>query len=185
MGKKTLYTAGDMLNRGAQLQRAEEAEALRALGFDVHNPLEDKSINDKKVVDQTNLAERIVKNDTAGILASDIMVSEPLFHAVGTQIEMGQAHGLKLMGQMILDIMDDCKSPDEMYERIEKLCLKQVNRKHYVHYQDIRRFPGVTESEDRRSLGIHQYMLGIALDLTEGRGIQEWDEILKELKENE
>lgn len=56
------------------------------------------------------------------------------------------------------------------------------NQKIYPHYEDVRRFKGVTESEDRRSLGINQYVYGVCLDVSDGKGFYEWDEILDELK---
>lgn len=54
---KTIYIAGDMLSHGQQLRRAYEKSAFKNLGYEVYNPQDDKSINDKSSADQQGLAE--------------------------------------------------------------------------------------------------------------------------------
>jgi len=181
MEKRRIYLAGDMLNRGSQLQRAEEAKQISEMGHEFYNPQDNKEINDKANANPEGLAERIVKHDTNAILWSDTVILEPLAHAIGTNIELGQIKGMRDIAQQVLDIIKDKGVDNAVFlTKIVELCEKQVDREVFVHYQDIRR-QGQTETGDRRSLGLHQYMYGVTLDLTEGRGIQEWDEIKNSL----
>ena len=60
--------------------------------------------------------------------------------------------------------------------------IQRYDKKVYPHLEDIRR-TNIPESGDRRSWGINQYVYGVCLDLTDGKGLYEWEEILEELKE--
>ena len=40
----------------------------------------------------------------------------------------------------------------------------------------------IPEKGDRRSFGVNQYVYGVCLDLTDGKGFYEWDEIMEELR---
>lgn len=179
---RKVYLAGDMLNRGAQLQRAEEAEIVKSLGHQIYNPQDNKEINDKENADPEGLAERIVKHDTDAIVWSDTIVLEPLAHALGTNIELGQVKGMRDVSMQIKEIIKTAPSTSEALALINVICNQHINRDVYVHYQDIRR-QGQTETGDRRSLGIHQYMYGVALDVTKGRGIQDWNQIVEAIRD--
>ncbi|HZW68589.1 MAG TPA: nucleoside 2-deoxyribosyltransferase [Pseudogracilibacillus sp.] len=181
--EKKIYLAGGMMSKGEQMQRAAEAADVRALGYEIYNPMENKDINDKKNAKQEGLAERIVKQDSEAIYESDILVIEPQSFALGTITELGQVKGRKDLAKEILEISKDAsKSNEDVLFEVLELAGKIVEQQVYPHYQDIRRFEGVTESEDRRSLGINQYVYGVCLDLTDGKGFYEWDEILEELE---
>jgi nucleoside 2-deoxyribosyltransferase len=182
MQKKMVYIAGDMLNRGAQLQRAEERDAIKALGFDLYCPQDNKEINDKQNAVQEGLAERIVRHDTDAIMRSDIIVFEPLLHAVGTNIELGQVKGVKDDAKAILNIIAKSKGGDavEILKEVTEHCLKMLDKKVYVHYSDIRRHD-IPEVGDRRSFGPHQYMYGVTLDLTDGVGFMPIGSILEDM----
>lgn len=181
--KKRLYLAGDMLTKGSQLLRAKEAADIRALGLEIYNPQENKDINDKANAKQEGLAERIVKQDSDAIYSSDILVIEPQPFALGTCVELGQVKGRKDLAKEITEILEDPDLTDsEVIEHIDDLVAKVQCQKVYPHYEDIRRVDGLTETGDRRSLGINQYVYGTALDLTNGKGFYEWDEILEELE---
>lgn len=43
-----IYNGGDMLSVATQAQKAKENAQLRAMGFEVWSPQEDKEINDKQ-----------------------------------------------------------------------------------------------------------------------------------------
>ncbi len=184
---KKVYIAGDMLPRGSQMLRALEREQIKEIGLDFYNPMDNKDINDKSNVENTGLAERIVKADTDAIVESEVIVIEPQPFALGTMVELGQIKGMKDMAKIILELANDkCDeySSAELLNKIIETCEKVDNQKVFPHYEDIRRFPnaGVDEEGDRRSLGINQYVYGVCLDLTDGKGFYEWDEVLTELK---
>lgn len=182
---KQVYLAGDMLPKASQLLRAQEREQIKKIGLDFYNPMDNKDINSKAEVSNDGLAERIVKADTDAIIESDVIVIEPQPFALGTMVELGQIKGMKDMATMILDIANNQDEPllSSMTE-IVALAEKVYNQKVYPHYEDIRRFEGAGKDEegDRRSLGINQYVYGVCLDLTNGKGFYEWDEVLEELK---
>lgn len=176
---KKIYLAGHMLDKGSQMQRAMERDAILELGYEIYNPMDNKEINDKKNAIQEGLAERIVKQDTDAIINADILIFEPLAHAVGTQIEMGQVKGMKDMANMVVDLIKNpnCKSNEDLLADIYKLCLDIRCKQVYTHNSDIRRHD-MPEVGDRRSFAPHQYMHGVNLELTDGVGFREFDEIL-------
>lgn len=180
-----VYIAGDMLTVASQMLRAKEREDIEQIGLPFYNPMDNDEINDKKNLDNNDgLAEKIVKQDSDAIYSSDILVIEPQPFALGTMTELGQVKGRKDLAKEILEISkDETKSNDDVLFEILELVGQVVNQKVYPHYEDVRRFKGVVEKEDRRSLGINQYVYGVCLDLTDGKGFYEWDEILDELQE--
>ena len=189
---KTIYLAGDMLKKGSILLREQEAKELRELGHKIYSPIEDKSINDKtNQTEESNngLAERIVRNDTRGILNSDVIVIEPHENALGTMVELGQIKGYKDCARELKSILDRLvKSECDDSQAVNRLAMelhfliKKYDKKVYPHLEDIRR-TDIPEVGDRRSWSINQYVYGVCLDLTDGKGLYEWEEILEELKE--
>ena len=189
---KTIYLAGDMLKKGSILLREQEAKELRELGHKIYSPIEDKSINDKtNQTEESNngLAERIVRNDTRGILNSDMIVIEPHENALGTMVELGQIKGYKDCARELKSILDRVvKSECDDSQAVNRLAMelhfliKKYDKKVYPHLEDIRR-TNIPETGDRRSWSINQYVYGVCLDLTDGKGLYEWEEILEELKE--
>lgn len=178
-----VYAAGHCLTRGSQMQRQKEREELDAVASDLewYIPQDNKEINDKATAIQEGLAERIVKHDTDAIFWSDTVVIEPLPEALGTHVELGQLKGIKDTSVEILRIIERNTDPYALIMEIAAFCSYQVEREVYPHYEDIRRFDGVTESEDRRSLGINQYIYGVCLDLSRGKGFYEWEDIKREI----
>lgn len=177
--KRKVYIAGHCLDRGSQLQRAEERELIKKLGHDLYNPMDNKEINDKANAVQEKLAERIVRHDTDAIMWSDTVLIEPLPHAIGTNVELGQIKGMKDISWKILDMISslDSSKPEETIKCIKSFCTDMYNKKVIAHYSDIRRVPGIVEEGDRRSLGIHQYTYGVVLDLTNGKGFTEQEDL--------
>ena len=197
VNKPKTYLAGDLLSEGAKMRREWEAEQLRKAGATLHVPHEDKSINDKANAVQEGLAERIVANDTKGIIDSDVIVIDAHENGKGTLVELGQIKGMRDMAKIILDInrsfeerheqegdwatyrdmaMDEL---DAVYEAAETVLEKKV----YAHNTDIRRANDKPQSGDRREYGPNQYVYGTVLDLTDGKGFYDWDEIIEEVKE--
>lgn len=158
---KQIYLGGDMLSIGQQMRREFEKKELERLGFKVYAPQDDEDVNDKVNANQDGLAERIVYNDTAGIYKSDILIFDYLPHAQGTIAEMGYVHGL-------LEYVDNDK-----YDI-------------YVQCTDVRQGTGhISNEQDRAEFSINQYIYGVILDITEGRGIQTFEEICQDLIKRE
>lgn len=153
-----IYLGGDMLSIGQQMRREWEKQELQRLGFKVYAPHDDKDINNKANANQDKLAERIVFNDTLGMETSDVMIFDYLPHAQGTICEMGYAQHLKKASEKDIKI--------------------------YVQCTDIRQGTGhISDEQDRAEFSINQYVYGVIMDITDGRGIQTFDEICEELVE--
>lgn len=184
MNSKKVYLAGHCLTLGSQMQREKEKNEVSALGHEFYNPMDNKEINDKANLDNNEgLAEKIVRHDMEAIRWADTVIIEPLPEAQGTVTELGIIYGRKDLAEQVLDIYhDSSKSVQQAAHDISVLCAKARSQKVYPHFEDIRRFPGVTETEDRRSLGINQFVYGACLGLSEGAGFYDWEEILSELQ---
>ena len=185
--KPKTYLAGHMLDAGAVMRREWEAEQLRKAGATLHVPHEDKSINDKANAVQEGLAERIVANDTKGIIDSDVIVIDAHENGKGTLVELGQIKGMKDMAMIIQDLItkyeDEDQSIYDLVNEISNTCLDVEEKKVYAHNTDIRRANSQPQSGDRREYGPNQYVYGTVLDLTDGKGFFDWDEIIEEVKE--
>ena len=132
----------------------------------MYAPQDDKGINDKKNANQDKLAERIVSNDTKGIVTSNIIIFDYLPHAQGTIAEMGYLQGFLHHQSAYLQAPSDVKV--------------------FVQCTDIRQGTGhIPDDQDRSEFSINQYVYGVILELTEGRGIQAFEEICQELINNE
>ena len=195
--KPKTYLAGDLLSEGAKMRREWEASQLRKAGANLHVPHEDKSINDKANAVQEGLAERIVANDTKGIIDSDVIVIDAHENGKGTLVELGQIKGMRDMAKIILDINRSFEERheqegdwasyrdmvidelDAVYEVAETVMAKKV----YAHNTDIRRANDKPQAGDRREYAPNQYVYGTVLDLTDGRGFYDWDEIIEDVKE--
>ena len=187
VNKTKTYLAGDLLSEGAKMRRAWEAEQLRKAGATLHVPHEDKSINDKANAVQEGLAERIVANDTQGIIDSDIIVIDAHENGKGTLVELGQIKGMKDMADIVLssvlDVTNGVLSERDALDLIQADVESVLEKKIYAHNTDIRRANDKPQSGDRREYGPNQYVYGTVLDLTYGKGFYDWDEIIEEVKE--
>ena len=184
--KPVIYTAGDMLSEGARMRRAWEAEQLRSLGATLHVPHEDASINDKANAVQEGLAERIVANDTQGIIDSDVIVIDAHENGKGTLVELGQIKGMRDMAEMVREAMDAGEVPFEsapVYTRVLDVINPILDKKIYAHNTDIRRANSQPQAGDRREYAPNQYVYGTVLELTDGKGFYDWDEIIEYVKE--
>ena len=183
----TIYVAGDLLSEGAKMRREWEAEQLRKAGATLHVPHEDKSINDKANAVQEGLAERIVANDTKGIIDSDVIVIDAHENGKGTLVELGQIKGMKDMAETvlhtILGVSSSVLSERDALDMIQADVESVLEKKVYAHNTDIRRANSSSQAGDRREYGPNQYVYGTVLDLTDGVGFFDWDEIIEEVKE--
>ena len=183
----TIYVAGDLLSEGAKMRRTWEAEQLRKAGANLHVPHEDKSINDKANAVQEGLAERIVANDTKGIIDSDVIVIDAHENGKGTLVELGQIKGMKDMAETvlhtILGVSSGVLSERDALDMIQADVESVLEKKVYAHNTDIRRANSQPQAGDRREYAPNQYVYGTVLDVTNGVGFYDWDEIIEEVKE--
>src|SRR5699024_3159087 len=183
----TMYGAGYMLSEGARMRRSWEAEQLRKAGANLHVPHEDKSINDKANAVPEGLAERIVANDTQGIIDSDIIVIDAHENGKGTLVELGQIKGMKDMADIVLssvlDVTNGVLSERDALDLIQADVESVLEKKVYAHNTDIRRANDKPQAGDRREYGPNQYVYGTVLDITYGKVFYDWDEIIEEVKE--
>jgi len=187
--KPKTYLAGDLLSEGAKMRREWEAEQLRKAGANLHVPHEDKSINDKANAVQEGLAERIVSNDTQGIIDSDIIVIDAHENGKGTLVELGQIKGMRDMANLVIgaleieDFEDYDMARDAVLQKVADIAVSVVDKKVYAHNTDIRRANSQPQAGDRREYAPNQYVYGTVLDVTNGIGFYDWDEIIEEVKE--
>lgn len=185
--KPTIYLAGDMLSEGAKMRREWEARGLRSAGANLHVPHEDESINDKANAVQEGLAERIVSNDTQGIIESNVIVIDAHENGKGTLVELGQIKGMKDMAEtvlhMVLGVSNGVLSERNALDMIKVEVESMLEKKVYAHNTDIRRANTSTQAGDRREYGPNQYVYGTVLELTNGKGFYDWEEIIEEVKE--
>lgn len=161
---KQVYLGGGMLDLGDQMRREYEKSELTKLGYKVYAPQDDKDINDKDNANQDNLAERIVLNDTLGMQSSQILIFDYLPHNQGTICEMGFV-------QYMLKDLSRLSTPIYAMPKV------------YVQCTDVRQGTGhISKEQDRQEFSINQYVYGVILEITEGRGVQTFDEILEDLK---
>lgn len=185
MGKK-VYIAGDMLHKGSVLLREQEKRMLEEAGLEIHSPIDDKEINDKanQTIESNNgLAEKIVLKDTMGIRKSDTIIINPESFAQGTLVELGQIKAYNEYRAEVKRILDARCTAEDKVEMLEKLITEVIPfKKVYAHLEDIRR-TDIPEVGDRRSFGVNQYVYGVVLELTDGIGFMEMEDIVAELKE--
>lgn len=187
--KRTTYIAGDIMTRGSQLQRAEERAKLEAAGISVYNPQDNDDINDKS---KLPLAERIVAEDIKRLFAATDIVIEPQPHAQGTLVELGIIYGMKALASTMklqrdlfwenedLDFNETLDAIDEIDSMIIDGVLAQ---KVYPHNSDIRRTDS-PETGDRRSFSVNQFVYGVVLALTDGKGFYDFDEAVEQIKKD-
>lgn len=175
---RTTYIAGDIMTRGSQLQRAEERDKLESAGIAVYNPQDNDDINDKS---KLPLAERIVAEDIKRLFAATDIVIEPQPHAQGTLVELGIIYGMKAMAAEIVDIISEFD--DAPLGRICTTVDGVLSQKVYPHNSDIRRTDS-PEIGDRRSFSVNQFVYGVVLALTDGKGFYDFDEAVEQIKKD-
>ena len=194
MTNRTTYIAGDIMTRGSQLQRVEERAKLEAAGISVYNPQDNKSINDKQNTVQEGLAERIVREDMERLFSATDIVIEPQPHAQGTLVELGIIYGMKALAaeiekcygeahDMLMCGADVAETDGYISDKVVDIALKVLHQKVYPHNSDIRR-TDTPETGDRRSFSINQFVYGVVMALTDGKGFYDFDEAVALIKED-
>lgn len=185
MKNKQVYLAGGIMSRGEFLAREFEYNELQKLGLnlDIYSPVKNKSINDKtnQTVESNNtLSTRIVAADMERLLKSDIVVAEYQSYALGTISEIAILYMMKQAKQMIDKILHMDINDEEKLNKIKEL-RDTFDKKVMVHSSDIRN-TNIPEIGYKRSHSYNQFCLGLIEDVTEQKSIQDFEEILKDLK---
>ena len=183
MTKRSTYIAGDIMTRGSQLQRAEERAKLEAAGISVYNPQDNKSINDKQNAVQEGLAERIESEDMERLFSATDIVIEPQPHAQGTLVELGIIYGMKALAAELKRLYADDSRGLYNFGEMELTINDVLAQKVYPHNSDIRR-TSTPETGDRRSFSVNQFVYGVVLALTEGKGFYDFDEAVELIKKD-
>lgn len=192
MTNRTTYIAGDIMTRGSQLQRAEERDKLEAAGISVYNPQDNKSINDKQNAIQEGLAERIVREDMERLFSATDIVIEPQPYAQGTLVELGIIYGMKALAAELKRQRDNVWADESLDYDIVQSVVDDVSdaiigdilsKKVYPHNSDRRR-TNIPEVGDRRSFSVNQFVLGVIIALTDGKGFYDFDEAVELIKKD-
>ena len=186
--KKMIYLLGDILPRGMKMLREKEAQTIREKLTDYHlySAIEQKDINDKSaqtVESNNNLAERIVKKDTEAIMKADVIIAEPDNNSVGSSVELGQIEVMNRYHKALAEMISNSKDDRECVQMLREFLKKYPHKEVYCHNGDIRR-TDISETGDRRSWSINQYLYGVVLNLTNGKGLETFEGIVEKLKRN-
>src|SRR5699024_11421854 len=110
------------------------------------------------------LAERIVANDTKGIIDSDVIVIDDHENGKGTQVELEQIKGMRDMADIVLssvlDVTNGVLSERDALDLMQADVESMLEKKVYAHNTDIRRANSQPQSGDRREYGPNQYVYG-------------------------
>ncbi|WAW11901.1 hypothetical protein [Staphylococcus phage SAP6] len=198
MKELQVYHASDMLMQGLKEYRIKQKKEMEGIvGIKVFDP-SSQSFNDKKNTDSHKLAERIVENDTCAIEESDIYVIDlPISGngGLGTITELGQIFQMKRQAQITIDRLNDLYDIyyldvngeltdvatvlDKELEINEKILNKPV----LIYSSDIRwNTTDMHDDMDRVPYSFNAYVYGVALYLTDGKGVISWEEVLGELE---
>lgn len=181
-----VYHGGHILNDAMVEYRNKQADQINSIiGIKCYNVLDDKSINDKANAEQTGLAERILNNDFKAMQESDIFVFDILNEGLGTIAELGILLGMKHQAQKIIDKYEDIDfrdlEPLTQYDILEAYNI--VNKPVLIYCSDIRQGHGKSYNDpDRAEFSTNQFVYGVILSLTNGKGFMSWEEVKKELE---
>lgn len=181
-----VYHGGHILNDAMVEYRNKQADQINSIiGIKCYNVLDDKSINDKANAEQTGLAERILNNDFKAMQESDIFVFDILNEGLGTIAELGILLGMKHQAQKIIDKYEDIDfrdlEPLTQYDILEAYNI--VNKPVLIYCSDIRQGNGKPYYDpDRAEFSTNQFVYGMILSLTNGKGFMSWEEVKKELE---
>ncbi|XWX33301.1 nucleoside 2-deoxyribosyltransferase [Staphylococcus phage PG-2021_40] len=195
---KVVYLGGqkNLLNQAMVEYREKQHEQVEGIiGVTPYSPHQDKSINDKANAKQEKLAERILRNDFKAMQNSDVFVFDILNEGLGTIAELGILLGIKHQAQETIDKLEETSDIvrldfdgnetdeyDTLQDEIKEL-EKIVNKPVLIYCSDIRQGHGKPYSDpDRAEFSTNQFIYGMILSLTNGKGFISWDEVLKELE---
>ncbi|BEU75245.1 nucleoside 2-deoxyribosyltransferase [Staphylococcus phage phiRNIID] len=196
---KKAYLCGDMLHKAQFEYRKKQKEELEKIeGILVYNPSSNENINSKKEADSFKLAERIVEQDTQAIEESDIYIIDlPTADAGGrgSITELGQIYQMKRQAQITIDrleeflginyhdVEDNTIKTVEILKNEIKEQQKIIDRPVFIFCDDIRwSTSDMNDHMDRVPYSFNAYNYGVALSLTDGKGVISWEEVLEELE---
>ena len=186
---KVCYLGGHLLNQAMVDYRDKQHKQVEGIvGVSPYSPHKDKSINDKANAEQTGLAERILNNDFKAMQESDIFVFDILNEGLGTIAELGILLGIKHQAQQTINkakqtIDNHGIISDEHLNDAYKLAVDIVNKPVLIYCSDIRQGHGKGyDNPDRAEFSTNQFIYGMILSLTNGKGFISWEEVLLELE---
>ena len=186
---KVCYMGGHLLNQAMVDYRDKQHKQVEGIvGVTPYSPHKDKSINDKANAEQTKLAERILNNDFKAMQESDIFVFDILNEGLGTIAELGILLGMKHQAQQTINkakqtIDNHGVISDKHLNDAYKLAVDIVNKPVLIYCSDIRQGHGKPYTDpDRAEFSTNQFVFGMILSLTNGKGFISWEEVLLELE---
>ena len=189
--EKVIYLAGHILNEAMVDYREKQHNEISEIeGVKPYSPHQDKSINDKSNAEQTNLAERILKNDFTAMENSDVYVLDILNEGLGTIAELGIIIGMKKQAQKrIVELKEMSEEAED--ENIASLIALEIENNMQVldkpvlcYCSDIRQGHGKPYTDpDRAEFSTNQFVYGMVLEATNGEGFITWDQVKQRLSE--
>lgn len=183
-----VYHGGHILNDAMVEYRNKQADQINSIiGIKCYNVLDDKSINDKENAVQEGLAERILKNDFRAMQESDIFVFDVLNEGIGTIAELSIVLGMKHQADRTLALIESQLHYDHPeYDNVHQIASeskKILEKPVLIYCSDIRQGNGKPYYDpDRAEFSTNQFVYGMILSLTNGKGFMSWEEVKKELE---
>ncbi|AXF38483.1 nucleoside 2-deoxyribosyltransferase [Staphylococcus phage Twillingate] len=183
-----VYNGGHILNEAMVEYRNKQADEINSIiGIKCYNVLDDKSINDKSNAVQEGLAERILHNDFKAMQESDILVFDVLNEGLGTIAELGILLGMKHQADKTLSLIESQIHYDHPeYNNVHYIASeskKILEKPVLIYCSDIRQGHGKPYNDpDRAEFSTNQFVYGMILSLTNGKGFMSWEEVKKELE---
>ncbi|AAX92355.1 nucleoside 2-deoxyribosyltransferase [Staphylococcus phage Twort] len=193
---KVVYLGGHLLNQAMIEYREKQHDRVEGIvGITPYSPHKDKSINDKENAVQEGLAERILNNDFKAMQESDVFVFDILNEGLGTIAELGILLGMKHQAQKTIKqleeqadifMLNEFDELSEEYDILQGLIAEQkiiLNKPVLIYCSDIRQGHGKPYNDpDRAEFSTNQFIFGMILSLTNGKGFISWEEVLEELE---
>lgn len=185
---KVCYLGGHILSQGmVEYRQKQHDEVEGIIGVTPYSPINDKSINDKSNAVQEGLAERILHNDFKAMQESDILVFDVLNEGLGTIAELGILLGMKHQADKTLSLIESQIHYDHPeYNNVHYIASKSkkiLEKPVLIYCSDIRQGHGKPYNDpDRAEFSTNQFVYGMILSLTNGKGFMSWEEVKKELE---
>lgn len=185
---KVCYLGGHLLNQAMIDYRDKQHKEVESIkGITPYSPHNDKSINDKANAKQDGLAERILNNDFKAMQESDIFVFDVLNEGLGTIAELGIVLGMKHQAEHTIKKLDKAIEsygflPDEHLGELYKESKELLNKPVLCYCSDIRQGHDKPYNDpDRAEFSTNQFIYGMILSLTNGKGFISWEQVKEEL----
>lgn len=167
MNKRTTYNGGSMTNFMGRDFQLKMHEIMKEANLDPVTPSLNKSINDKKVVGNKDIAKMIVAKDSEGIINSSVRVFNNL-GTTGSSIEIGQVLGMNdfanIIKQLIEKREEEGVDANTIIDELWCVADSEMNKDFILFDVDVRSHDEA-ESGYRRSKGFHQFERGVGMRL--------------------